>query len=160
MITDADCIFCKIVAQTVPTTIIAEDDRVVAFLDTAPATDGHALVIPRSHSADLTDIDPDDLAAVARLAQQLSARMRDRLGADGVNLLQCSGEAAWQTVFHFHLHVIPRYGDDARRDRLVAPWTFTPGEPESIERLAHVLKSSAPASAPAQLGPPDVVGEQ
>ncbi|MCW2966977.1 MAG: histidine triad protein [Solirubrobacteraceae bacterium] len=107
-----DCIFCKIVAGDVPATKVFEDDRILAFMDIAPWTRGHALVIPKTHSKDLGEIAPDDLAAVAAGAQRLAALQRERLGAEGVNLLNCYGAAAWQTVFHFHIHAIPRYADD------------------------------------------------
>ena len=125
---DPDCIFCRILAGEIPATVIAEDERTVAFMDISPATRGHALVIPRTHVRDLHDIDPEDLAAVAAAAQGVAARQRDRLGADGVNLLNSTGPAAWQTVFHFHVHVIPRYEDDPLR----LPWTPRQGDMDDI----------------------------
>ena len=109
---DPDCLFCKIVAGEVPATRVYEDERTIAFMDINPATRGHALVIPRAHTPDVHAIDPEDLEAVAVAAQRLATRVRDRLGADGVNLLNSCGRAAWQTVFHFHVHVIPRYDGD------------------------------------------------
>ena len=124
----SDCIFCKIVAGEIPSTIVAEDERTVAFMDIRPATRGHALVIPRAHATDVHDITPEDLQAVAVAAQRLAARMLDVLGADGVNLLNSSGAAAWQTVFHFHLHVIPRYDGDPLR----LPWDPQPGDMDAI----------------------------
>jgi histidine triad (HIT) family protein len=99
---ETDCLFCKIVAGDLPGTIIDSDELTVSLMDINPVTRGHALVVPRNHSRDLHEIDPEDLAAVARTAQRLAARARDALGADGVNLLNFSGRAAWQTVFHFH----------------------------------------------------------
>jgi histidine triad (HIT) family protein len=123
-----DCIFCKIVAGELPATIVAQDERTVAFMDINPATRGHLLVIPRRHAQDLHEIDPDDLAAVAQAAQRLAGTVTERLGADGVNLLNSCGSAAWQTVFHFHIHVIPRYQDDPLR----LPWTPGPGDPDEI----------------------------
>jgi histidine triad (HIT) family protein len=107
-----DCIFCKIVAGEVPAEVVQEDEQTIAFMDINPWTRGHALVIPRSHSKDLLEVSDEDLAHTASAAGRLAARMRERLGADGVNLLNATGAAAWQTVFHFHLHVIPRYEDD------------------------------------------------
>ncbi len=107
-----DCIFCKIVAGELPATRIHEDDRTVAFMDIAPWTRGHALVIPKAHAADLGEIGEDDLAAVAAVARQIALRQKERLGAEGANLLNSFGSAAWQTVFHFHMHVIPRYQGD------------------------------------------------
>ena len=110
-----DCIFCKIIAGELPAMVVAEDDHTVSFMDINPWTRGHALVIPRTHSRNLLEIGEDDLAHVAAAAKRLAARMRERLGCDGINLLNSSEPAAWQTVFHFHVHVIPRYEDDPLR---------------------------------------------
>lgn len=128
MSADPDCLFCKIAAGEVPATIVAEDDRTIAFMDINPATRGHALVIPRAHARDVGEIDPEDLKAVAAAAQGVAARVIERLGADGVNLLNSSGAAAWQTVFHFHMHVIPRYEGDP----LKLPWVPGSGDMEEI----------------------------
>lgn len=136
----ADCLFCSIVAGDIPSTRIFEDDRTVAFMDINPGSAGHALVVPRTHSRDLLEIEPDDLGACARTAQEIARRATERLGADGVNLLNCCGAAAWQTVFHFHLHVIPRYADDPARDRLQLPWVPQPGDPEEIAGTARLLQ--------------------
>ncbi len=133
---DPDCLFCKIVAGELPSQKIAEDERTVSFMDINPATRGHALVIPKAHAANLLEIEPDDLAAVARAAQQLGKRVSERLGADGVNLLNACGSAAWQTVFHFHVHVIPRYADDP----LKLPWTPAPGDGDEIAAAAAELR--------------------
>ena len=119
---------------------LAEDERTVAFMDIAPASDGHALVVPRAHAQDLGAIAPEDLTAVAATGQRLARTMRERLGADGVNLLNCWGEAAWQTVFHFHLHVIPRYAGDPTRDRLTLPWTPIPGDQDQIAATAARIR--------------------
>jgi histidine triad (HIT) family protein len=134
--TDPDCLFCRIVAGELPATIVDSDERTVAFMDINPATRGHALVIPRRHAADLHEIDPEDLAACAGAAQRLAARARDRLGADGVNLLNSTGRAAWQTVFHFHVHVIPRYENDPLR----LPWVPGPGDSEEIAAAGEQLR--------------------
>jgi histidine triad (HIT) family protein len=134
--TDPDCLFCKIVAGDVPSTKIDEDERTIAFMDINPGTRGHALVVPRNHARDLHDIDPDDLAAVTRAGQRLAARQRDVLGAEGINLLNACGAAAWQTVFHFHLHVVPRYADDGLR----LPWVPTPGDPDDIAAAGEELR--------------------
>ena len=132
---DPDCPFCKIVAGELPATIVAEDERTIAFMDISPATRGHVLVIPRAHVPDLHAIDPDDLAAVAVAAQRLATRVRDKLGADGVNLLNSNGAAAWQTVFHFHVHVIPRYEGDPLR----LPWVPASGDMDEIKAAAEQL---------------------
>jgi len=138
MATDPDCIFCKIVAGELPATKIDEDDRTVTFMDINPGTRGHALVIPKQHARDLLEIDPDDLGAVVQSAQRLAKRMPQALGADGVNLINSCGSAAWQTVFHFHMHVIPRYEDDPLR----LPWQPQPGDEDEIAAAAEELGSS------------------
>jgi histidine triad (HIT) family protein len=131
----ADCIFCKIIAGELPATIVSEDERTISFMDIAPATRGHALVIPRAHAVDLLSVDAEDLQAVALAAQRLAVRAKQRLRADGVNLLNACGAAAWQTVFHFHVHVIPRYRDDPLR----LPWVPTPGDSQEIAAAAQEL---------------------
>lgn len=136
MTTDAECIFCKIVAGDLPAEKIHEDDKTIAFMDVNPGTRGHALVIPKNHAKDLLEIDPDELAAVSRSAQTVSRRVMERLEADGINLLNCCGSEAWQTVFHFHLHVVPRYVDDP----LQLPWIPAPGEPDEIAQTAKLLR--------------------
>jgi histidine triad (HIT) family protein len=137
MLTAMDCLFCGIVTGDVPSLRIAETERALAFMDINPATRGHALVIPRRHAADLVQIDPDELSHCTVLAQRIAARAIDRLGADGVNLVNACGAAAWQTVFHFHLHVVPRY---AGADGLQLPWIPTPGDPAEIAAAAQVLR--------------------
>ena len=131
-----DCIFCKIAAGDLPATIVDEDARTVAFMDINPATRGHALVIPRAHAADLHEIDAEDLQAVALAAQRLAGRARERLGADGVNLVNSCGAVAWQTVFHFHVHVVPRYADDP----LKLPWVPAPGDMDEIAATGTLLR--------------------
>jgi histidine triad (HIT) family protein len=130
------CIFCKIVAGELPATIVAEDERTIAFMDINPATRGHALVIPRVHAQDLHAIDAADLQACALAAQRLAERARARLGADGVNLINSCGAAAWQTVSHFHLHVVPRYVGDP----LELPWVPAPGDMEEIAAAGALLR--------------------
>ena len=134
---DPDCIFCKIVAGELPATIVEQDERTIAFMDISPATRGHALVIPRAHSVDLMSIEPEDLSAVALAAQRLALRAKERLGAEGVNLLNSCGVAAWQTVFHFHVHVIPRYTGDPLR----LPWVPGAGDPQQIASAAQELSA-------------------
>lgn len=133
--TDRDCLFCKIVAGEIPATIVAETERTIAFMDINPATRGHALVIPRAHARDVHEIDAADLQEVATTAQRVAAAAVQRLGADGVNLLNSNGPAAWQTVFHFHMHVIPRYKGDPLR----LPWTPSPGDMDDIAAAGEQL---------------------
>jgi histidine triad (HIT) family protein len=135
---DPDCIFCKIVEGELPSVRVDEDERTISFMDIAPATRGHALVIPREHSSDLLSVDEEDLRAVADACKRVAARAKERLGADGVNLLNACGAVAFQSVFHFHIHVIPRY----RGDGLRLPWVPAPGDPEEIEAAAQELRSS------------------
>ncbi|MEA2281515.1 MAG: histidine triad family protein [Solirubrobacteraceae bacterium] len=137
MAADPECIFCKIVAGEIPAARVAEEERAIAFMDISPATRGHALVIPREHAADLIEVAPEDLGACAALAQRIAGRQLDVLGADGVNLLNSCRPAAWQTVFHFHIHVIPRYDDDPLR----LPWVPEPGDPDAIAATARELAS-------------------
>jgi histidine triad (HIT) family protein len=134
---DPDCLFCKIVAGELPATIVAEDERTVSFMDINPATRGHALVVPRAHSVNLLEVPQDDLSACAASAKRLAGRAKEALGADGVNLLNSCGRAAWQTVFHFHLHVIPRYDGDPLR----LPWVPGPGDPDEIAAAAQALSA-------------------
>ena len=128
-----DCIFCKIVAGEMPAQIVDQDEHTVSFMDINPWTRGHALVIPRNHSRNLLDIPDDDLAHVAAAAKRLANRIRERLDCDGINILNSSEPAAWQSVFHFHMHVIPRYEDDPLR---------LPGAPLKVEfgELAEIAK--------------------
>ena len=130
---DDDCIFCKIAAGELPAQRVDEDEHTIAFMDINPWTRGHALVIPREHTPDLYEAPEATLHRTSVAAQRLAERMRDRLGADGVNLLNCCRPAAWQTVFHYHLHVIPRYDDDPLR---------LPGEPRETgqDELAAVAE--------------------
>lgn len=132
---DPDCLFCKIVAGEIPATVIDEDSKTIAFMDIAPATRGHALVVPREHARDIRDISADDLAATHVAAQRIAKRF-ERLDVQGVNVLQSSGAAAWQTVFHFHVHVIPRYDGDPLR----LPWDPREQDPDDIDGAAEILK--------------------
>jgi histidine triad (HIT) family protein len=132
---DPDCLFCKIVDGEIPATRVYEDERTIAFMDINPATRGHLLVIPRAHASDLTEVSAEDLGACATAAQALAVRAKDKLGADGVNVLNSCGRAAWQTVFHFHLHVIPRYANDPLR----LPWLPEPGDRDEIAGAAAAL---------------------
>ena len=134
--TPAHCPFCDLIQGAAEVSVCYEDAAALAFMDIQPVNDGHVLVVPREHSQDLLAIDPDDLAAVARAGQRIAAVMPERLGADGVNLLNSCGRAAWQTVFHFHLHVIPRYDADPLR----LPWTPEPGDRDAIAAAARDLE--------------------
>ena len=132
------CIVCDLVCGEAPARIVHDDDRTLAFLDIFPITRGHTLVVPKAHSRDLFDADPEDVAAVARTAQLVAAGLRDAVSPDGLNLLQTNGAAAMQTVFHLHVHVLPRWEGDSLRvsvDR-------KPGEPDDLDEVAEELRDA------------------
>ncbi len=133
---DPDCIFCKIVAGELPGKFVDEDELTVTFMDINPATRGHMLAVPRRHTRDLLEIGPEDLEAVTRAAPRAARKAHDRLEADGVNLINSCGARAWQTVYHFHIHVVPRYEGDPLR----LPWTPAPGDGDEIAAVAAVLR--------------------
>jgi histidine triad (HIT) family protein len=131
-----DCLFCGIVAGDVPAQIVDSDEHTVAFMDIHPATKGHALVVPREHSEDLMDVSDEDLARTIAAARRLTRRMDEALEPDGFNILNSCRPAAWQTIFHFHLHVIPRYEDDP----LKLPWIPGPGDEGEIKAIADRIR--------------------
>jgi histidine triad (HIT) family protein len=131
-----DCLFCGIVAARIPAQIVDSDEHTVAFMDINPATPGHALVIPRRHSADLTEISDQDLERTAVAARRLAMRIDEVLEPDGLNVLNSCRPAAWQTIFHFHIHVIPRYEDDP----LHLPWVPGPGDAGRVAEIAEKLR--------------------
>jgi len=127
-----NCIFCKIIKGEISAVKIYEDEKVFAFLELNPLAKGHTLLIPKKHSQDIFDISPEDLESIAAAAQKIAIRLRKVLGAEGVNLVQRSGKAAEQGVFHFHLHIIPRKnGDGIEMDK----WWFEKAEAASSEEL-------------------------
>jgi histidine triad (HIT) family protein len=131
-----DCIFCKIVAGELPSEIVQEDEHTVAFMDINPWTRGHALVIPRNHSPNIYEVGDEDLRHTAIAAKQLALRVKERLRCDGVNVLNASEPAAWQSVFHFHMHVIPRYDDDP----LELPVRPRQAEPDQLAAVAAEIR--------------------
>lgn len=135
----SDCIFCSIVAGEAPAEILDSDEHTVSFMDINPATRGHALVMPKRHSRDLLEIDPADLERTTVAAQRLAARIEEALEPDGFNLINACRPAAWQTVFHFHIHVIPRYEDDP----LKLPWIPRGAEMDEIKRIASTIRGEA-----------------
>lgn len=128
-----DCIFCKIANGEIPSRTIYEDQLFRVILDLSPATRGHTLILPKDHSTNLYELPEETAAGVLVLAKKLAVIMRERLGCDGLNLVQNNGEAAGQTVSHFHLHMIPRYVGDSQK----IGWI--PGKP-SQEELDEVWK--------------------
>ena len=107
-----NCIFCKLANGDIPTATLYEDDDFRVILDAGPAAKGHALILPKEHYANLYELDDELAAKVMVLAKKMITKLTDILGCDGYNIVQNNGEAAGQTVFHFHLHMIPRYKDD------------------------------------------------
>jgi histidine triad (HIT) family protein len=133
-----DCLFCGIIAGGAPAQIVDSDEHTVAFMDINPATEGHALVVPRNHAADLFEVSDQDLELTMLAARRLATKLRAALEPDGFNVLNSCGPAAWQTIFHFHLHVIPRYDDDP----LKLPWIPSAAEPEKIASLADRIRAA------------------
>ena len=113
---DDNCIFCKLANGQIPTNSIYEDDDFNVILDASPATKGHALILPKEHYANIFEIDEEILGKAAKLAKKIMIKEKDNLKCDGYNLLQNNGEVAGQTVFHFHMHLIPRYESDENED--------------------------------------------
>lgn len=128
-----NCIFCKIANGEVSAETLYEDEKFRVILDQGPATKGHALILPKDHYADLFELPEGTAGEVMKLAKRMMIKMRDKLGCEGFNLVQNNGDLAGQTVFHFHLHLIPRY----RADRQTIAW-----KPQEVtpEELAEVRK--------------------
>lgn len=133
---EGDCIFCAIGSRTASAEVIDADQHTIAFLDVNPATRGHTLVIPRVHARNLYDVSEADLVRTMVMARHIASRMPSALGADGVNILNSNDGAAWQTVWHFHVHVIPRYDGDPLR----LPWIPAPADPASLAMVAEDLR--------------------
>lgn len=110
-----DCIFCKIAAGDIPSKTLFEDEKYRVILDLGPAAKGHALILPKNHYANLFELPEEDAKEVICLAKKMAAKMTEKLHCDGFNLVQNNGEAAGQTVFHFHMHLIPRYLTDGQK---------------------------------------------
>ena len=115
------CLFCRIVAKEIPVTVIYEDDETFAFLDNQPVNPGHTLVLPKKHTEDLCTCEPEVFASLSRAAQRIACAMKKSLQLEGINLIQNTGVAAGQSIFHLHLHLIPRHAGDG-----LAPWRGTP----------------------------------
>ena len=131
-----DCIFCKLANHVFDTNIIYEDDDFTAILDAGPATRGHALILPKEHHADLYDMPDELLSKAAVLAKKIVTALTGTLHPDGYNIVQNNGAAAGQTVFHFHIHLIPRYKDDGQ----LIGWK--PGKPtdDELKALANEIR--------------------
>ncbi len=131
---DCNCIFCKIANGEIPSTTLYEDEDFRVILDLGPATRGHALLLPKNHFANLFELDDETAQKAILVAKKIAGKMKDALGADGFNLVQNNGEAAGQTVFHFHMHLIPRYEND-NAGILWEPGETTPEDMAEVKRL-------------------------
>ena len=138
MSTDPDCIFCKIIAGEIPSFSLHEDEHTFAFMDINPANEGHALIIPKEHAADLHTVSDTALCATVRTAKRVAAAVQTVLEPDGINLLQANGPGAAQSVFHFHLHVVPRRNGD----ELKMNWGLNPGDMDAIGALATRVRAA------------------
>ena len=128
------CIFCKIANGEIPSKTLYEDEKFRVILDLGPATKGHALILPKDHFANLYELPEEEAKDVIVLAKKMAAKMTEKLGCDGFNLVQNNGEAAGQTVFHFHMHLIPRYEND-NAGILWEPGETTPEDMAEVKRL-------------------------
>ncbi len=131
------CIFCKIANGEIPSASIYEDDEFKVILDLSPATKGHALILPKTHYRNIFDMDADMAAKTFALASTLAKGMKEALGCDGMNIVQNNEEIAGQSVFHFHMHLIPRYKGDGQR----ILWTPNESTSESLAKTAEQIKS-------------------
>ncbi len=133
-----DCVFCMVLAGDIPGERVHEDEHAVAVMDINPFSRGHVVVFPRRHARGLYDVEEPELARTFSAARRVATIVRDRLGADGVNLLNNTERAAWQSIFHFHVHVIPRYHGDP----LQLPIQPRRARPEDLAEVARELRGS------------------
>jgi histidine triad (HIT) family protein len=132
------CIFCQVAARQSPAFIVEEDERTIAFLDRGMATPGHTLVVPKAHSRDIWDVTSVDLQAVIVAAKRVAQLLDDRLDIDGLGLFQSNRPTGWQEVFHFHIHVVPRYAGDS----LTRPWKPTQPHETALARVWFALQQN------------------
>jgi len=132
------CVFCRIRDGDLPSTKVAEDARAFAIMDINPLNDGHVLVLTKGHAENLFDLAEEDLVAVARLAWRVASGIRRGLSPDGLNVVQANGRAAFQSVPHFHIHLIPRWLWDGKG----FDWTPVPGDPANIRAAAERIRSA------------------
>ncbi len=130
-----NCIFCKIANGDIPSKMLYEDEEFKVILDLGPATKGHALILPKNHYHDLYDLPDETAGKVMLLAKKMAMHMTEKLKCDGFNLVQNNGEAAGQTVFHFHLHLIPRYEEDGQ----TLGWKSLELSQEELEKIKNTI---------------------
>ena len=133
-----DCIFCKLANGDIPTNSIYEDDDFNVILDASPATKGHALILPKEHYSNIYEIDEEVLAKTIKLAKKIIVKETETLKCDGYNIIQNNGEVAGQTVFHFHMHLIPRYKEAKNND--ILKWSEETFSPEEMAEIKEALK--------------------
>jgi histidine triad (HIT) family protein len=133
----SECVFCKIRDGQIPSVKVYEDDRTLAFMDIHPLNPGHCLVIPRAHAATLFEAEPADLQAAITAAQKVARALREVLAPDGLNMLQANGAAAFQSVPHFHLHLIPRWSNDGKG----FDWKLVSGDRDQITKAGERLRA-------------------
>ena len=131
----SNCIFCSIIAGDIPSYKVYEDDRFLAFLDIFPASKGHTLVIPKEHHEDIHAMSADIYGAMASVAKSVADLLMNKLSSEGTTIMQMNREAGWQTVFHAHMHVIPRWEGDA----LHKPWDIAPADQAELAALKNLL---------------------
>ncbi len=131
----ADCIFCKIIEGEIPSMRVYEDEDCVAMMDINPASPGHTLILPKKHLADLSEMDEELAGRLMMVAKKIGLRQKQALGADGFNVVQNNGRAAGQTVFHYHIHVIPRYAGGPQ----MVVWEPTSPTREQLSELCERL---------------------
>ena len=141
---DPDCVFCKIVAGAIPCHRLLEDATTLAFLDIHPANPGHALVIPKAHAPDLIASRDEDLAAAMASARRVARAIQTALKPDGINIVQANGPGAAQSVFHLHIHVLPRRNGDG----LAMNWVPSLAAPDALAAMAERIRRAIPRAAP------------
>ena len=132
-----DCVFCKLRDGQIPSMRVFEDDKTIAFMDINPINSGHCLVITKAHATSLFEVEVEDLQAAIATAQRVALAIRDGLKPDGLNMLQANGAAAFQSVPHFHLHLIPRWNNDGKG----FDWKLVPGNREQIMKVGERLRA-------------------
>ncbi len=133
-----DCVFCKIVDGDVPSMRVYEDERTLAVMDINPVNSGHCLVIIKAHAPTLWDADPADLQAAILAAQKVAVALKAAVKPDGLNMLQANGPAAFQSVPHYHLHLIPRWHNDGKG----FDWSLVPGDRGQIQAIGQRLREA------------------
>jgi len=147
----ADCVFCKIRDGQIPSVKVYEDDKTFCIMDISPLNRGHCLVITKVHAATLFESKTADLEAAVATARRVARAIKTALAPDGLNMLQANGAAAFQSVPHFHLHLIPRWNKDGKG----FDWTPTPGDRDQIAKAGEALRAAAAAESPAPIAASD-----